>query len=109
MFDEDEGDNNKTNKDDEDGNNKTDNKDEEKETKCGASEGTIKCLANYGTNVGEDLCCGQTGVLQNTEYVCPEEMPNLKFSCGSTFGYCHNKLYKNKIIQYNGEYYTPYF
>ena len=63
-------------KDDEDENNKTDNKDEEKETKCGASEGTIKCLANYGTNVGEDLCCGQTGVLQNTEYVCPEEMPN---------------------------------
>jgi hypothetical protein len=74
----------------EDGNNNTDNKNEEKESKCGASEGTIKCLANYGTNVGEDLCCGQTGVLQNTEYVCPEEMPNCKgFTCGSTFGYCH--------------------
>lgn len=67
---------------------------EEKETKCGTNEGinegTIKCLANYGTNVGGELCCGQTGVLQNTEYVCPEEMPNCKgFSCGTSFGYCH--------------------
>jgi len=54
--------------------------------KCNES---IKCIADFGTNIGQDLCCGQTGVLQDTRYVCPSNKPTCtKFKCGSTFGTC---------------------
>jgi hypothetical protein len=50
---------------------------------------SIKCIADFGTNVGQDLCCGQTGVLQDTRYVCPSNKPTCtKFKCGSEFGTC---------------------
>ncbi len=50
---------------------------------------SLKCIADFGTNVGENLCCGQSGVLQNTEYVCPSVKPTCKnFKCGSKFGTC---------------------
>jgi hypothetical protein len=49
----------------------------------------VKCIADFGTNVGDDLCCGQTGVLQNTKYVCPANKPKCgSFKCGSQFGQC---------------------
>jgi hypothetical protein len=49
----------------------------------------IKCIADFGTNVGEELCCGQTGVLQDTKYVCPSNKPTCSsFKCGSQFGQC---------------------
>ena len=55
----------------------------------GATCPSLKCIADFGTNVGEDLCCGQTGVLQNTEYVCPSSKPTCQnFKCGSKFGNC---------------------
>jgi len=55
----------------------------------GASCPSLKCIADFGTNVGDDLCCGQTGVLQNTEYVCPSSKPTCQnFKCGSKFGNC---------------------
>jgi hypothetical protein len=54
--------------------------------KCDTS---IKCIADFGTNIGEDLCCGQTGVLQDTKYVCPSNKPTCgNFKCGSQFGQC---------------------
>jgi len=50
---------------------------------------SLKCIADFGTNIGENLCCGQTGVLQNTEYVCPSSKPTCQnFKCGSKFGQC---------------------
>jgi hypothetical protein len=50
---------------------------------------SLKCIADFGTNIGENLCCGQTGVLQNTEYVCPSAKPTCQnFKCGSKFGTC---------------------
>ena len=49
----------------------------------------IKCLAHFGTKVGDPLCCGQTGVLQNTDYVCPQELPTCAgYQCGSQWGVC---------------------
>lgn len=49
----------------------------------------IKCIADFATDVGEDLCCGQEGVLQNTKYVCPDTLPTCSnFECGSQFGTC---------------------
>jgi len=51
---------------------------------------SLKCIADFGTNVGDDLCCGQSGVLQNTKYVCPSSKPTCKnFKCGSKFGKCY--------------------
>ena len=53
------------------------------------SNSPIKCIADFATDIGEDLCCGQTGVLQNTKYVCPSEKPTCSnFKCGSKFGSC---------------------
>lgn len=49
----------------------------------------IPCIANFGTNIGDKLCCGQTGVLQNTKYVCPSTRPKCTgFKCGYQFGNC---------------------
>ncbi len=49
----------------------------------------IKCIADFGTNIGDDLCCGQSGVLTDTKYVCPanySKCDNMK--CGSKYGTC---------------------
>ena len=55
----------------------------------GATCPSLKCIADFGTNIGDNLCCGQTGVLQNTEYVCPSVKPTCQnFKCGSKFGTC---------------------
>jgi len=49
----------------------------------------IKCIADFGTSVGDSLCCGQKGVLQNTKYVCPNTLKKCNnFKCGSAFGTC---------------------
>jgi len=57
-------------------------------TSTGSSD-VIKCLADNDTQVGDKLCCGQSGVLQNTNYVCPYNKPTCAgFTCGSTFGSC---------------------
>jgi hypothetical protein len=51
-----------------------------------------KCIADYGTRVGDSLCCGQKGVLQHyaSEYVCPSSKPTCSnFDCrGGTYGTC---------------------
>ena len=50
---------------------------------------SIKCVADFGTEKGEPLCCGQTGVLQSSKYTCPHTMPYCSdFKCGSKFGTC---------------------
>lgn len=49
----------------------------------------IKCIAHFGTNIGDPLCCNQSGVLQNTKFVCPSNRPTCaNFKCGSDFGNC---------------------
>lgn len=50
-----------------------------------------KCIANYGTGVGDSLCCGQKGVLQKyaSDYVCPKSAPTCSnFVCGESYGTC---------------------
>jgi hypothetical protein len=54
-----------------------------------ASGEAIKCIADFGTKIGDNLCCGQTGVLQDTKYTCPNTLPYCgDFKCGSKFGTC---------------------
>lgn len=58
--------------------------------KCLSSE-SIKCVADFGTSVGDPLCCGQEGVLQDTRYVCPNTLKKCSnFKCGSAFGTCNH-------------------
>lgn len=50
-----------------------------------------KCIADYGTNAGDSLCCGQTGILQksSTKYVCPSTAPTCSgYTCGDSYGTC---------------------
>jgi hypothetical protein len=51
----------------------------------------LKCVADFGTKIGDDLCCGQSGILSNTKYVCPSEYPkcnNMKCGKGGSYGSC---------------------
>ena len=48
----------------------------------------LKCVANFGTNIGDDLPNG-AGVLTNTKYVCPSEYPTCSgLVCGKKYGTC---------------------
>jgi len=59
------------------------------EKKCPLPAESIKCIADFGTSVGDPLCCGQEGVLQDTRYVCPNTLRKCSnFRCGSAFGTC---------------------
>jgi len=54
-----------------------------------SSQGASKCIANFGTEIDEPLCCGQEGVLKSTKYACPENYPTCTgYKCGSNFGTC---------------------
>lgn len=53
------------------------------------SDTPIKCVADNGANVGDPLCCGQTGVVQSTKYNCPANYPYcVGYKCGQTWGKC---------------------
>ena len=59
---------------------------------CPVPAEPIKCIADFGTAVGDPLCCGQEGVLQDTRYVCPNTLKKCNnFKCGSAFGSCSSK------------------
>ena len=48
----------------------------------------LKCVANFGTKIGEPLSGGK-GVLTDTRYVCPEEMPSCAgMMCDEKYGVC---------------------
>lgn len=51
----------------------------------------IKCIANYGSKVGDPLCCNQTGTLKDTKRICPEEVPTCTgySSVDNIYGYCN--------------------
>jgi hypothetical protein len=50
----------------------------------------IKCIANFGSKVGDPLCCNQIGTLKDTKRICPEEVPTCNgYSVSdNVYGYC---------------------
>ena len=51
----------------------------------------IKCNADNGAKLGDDLCCGQTGVVQYNSRICPVELPKCTgYVCGEQWGTCGN-------------------
>jgi len=51
----------------------------------------VKCIADYGSNIGDPLCCNQSGYVEDTKYICPEEVPTCRgYSAKDTaYGYCN--------------------
>jgi len=57
--------------------------------KCDVKTEDIKCIADFGTNIGDELCCGQSGVLTDTKFVCPSNYSKCEnMKCGSKYGVC---------------------
>jgi hypothetical protein len=57
--------------------------------KCDVKPEDIDCIADFGTNIGDDLCCNQPGILTDTKYVCPANYPKCgKMECGTKYGIC---------------------
>lgn len=49
----------------------------------------IKCVAHYGTKVGERVCCGQNSIFQKHGRKCPKEYPKcVGYKCGERWGTC---------------------
>jgi hypothetical protein len=50
----------------------------------------IKCIADHGSNVGDPLCCNQTGKVTDTKYICPQEVPICSgySKDDNAYGYC---------------------
>lgn len=50
-----------------------------------------KCVADFGSNLGDKVCCGQEGVLQYSayNYICPKTAPACSgYVCGEKYGTC---------------------
>lgn len=78
--------------DDDSGKDSSDKDDDKEDDDCPSGTSTEKCVADFGTQVGEELCCGQTGVLQKGGEVCPKSKPICKgYECGTTWGKCYKK------------------
>jgi hypothetical protein len=64
---------------------------------AGSTMSNVKCLADNGASVGDPLCCGQDGVVQNTKYNCPSEYPHcIGYKCGETWGKCSTTVATKK-------------
>lgn len=50
----------------------------------------IKCIADHASNIGDPLCCNQPGKLEDTKYICPQEVPkcNGYSKDENIYGYC---------------------
>jgi hypothetical protein len=73
-------------------NNASDDNSKQQEDCPPAPATTEKCVADFGTQIGEKLCCGQTGVLQKGGEVCPKSKPICKgYECGSSWGKCYEE------------------
>jgi hypothetical protein len=49
----------------------------------------LKCIADFGTNIGDKLCCGVNDTLKNTKFVCAESQPYCKgYVPGTQYGIC---------------------
>uniref|UniRef100_A0A6C0EVX2 Uncharacterized protein n=1 Tax=viral metagenome TaxID=1070528 RepID=A0A6C0EVX2_9ZZZZ len=52
------------------------------------------CLADYGSQIGDNLCDGAMGLLKDSSSICPYYKPICDYKCGSSLGRCN---YKSKI------------
>ncbi len=50
----------------------------------------IKCMSDYGSNIGDPLCCNQTGTVTDSKFICPQEVPICSgySKDDNMYGYC---------------------
>lgn len=49
----------------------------------------LPCIADYGANIGDNVCNGEVGLIQDETLICPDYKPICGgYRCGSTFGTC---------------------
>ena len=75
------------------GEEKEEEEQEEEGDKCVYSSSEFRCIANNGAEIGDPVCCGQSGEIRTTKYNCPVSLPYCKgYKCGEKWGLCE----KNK-------------
>ena len=70
-----------------------DDDDDDDDESSNSNRLNTKCLGDFGDGVGDKLCCGQTGVIQNehARYTCPESHPYCRgYKCGESWGACYS-------------------
>ena len=67
----------------------------------------IKCAANYDTPLGNEVCCGQPGNIENTKYICPKEKPicteyihNVQWGQCKTLAQCNDEEIKKNTLKH---------
>jgi len=54
----------------------------------------IKCVANYGSQRGDSVCCGQVGKITTLQYVCPAHLPKcVGYIWRQRWGSCTDLVY----------------
>lgn len=48
----------------------------------------LPCIADYGSQIGDNVCNGEIGLIEDDALVCPYYKPICNYRCGSTFGTC---------------------
>ena len=53
------------------------------------TETCIPCIADNGSNIGDNVCCNQNGKVLTTKYNCPASVPFCHgYECGVKYGTC---------------------
>ena len=59
------------------------------ETTTTNTENCIPCIADNGSNIGDNVCCNQNGKVLTTKYNCPASVPFCHgYECGVKYGTC---------------------
>lgn len=59
------------------------------ETTTTNTETCIPCIADNGSNIGDNVCCNQNGKVLTTKYNCPASVPFCHgYECGVKYGTC---------------------
>jgi hypothetical protein len=66
----------------------TEPKSKQKEIGFSGMYTNLPCVADYGSLIGDNVCNGEIGLLEDPGLICPYNKPICNYKCGSTFGTC---------------------
>lgn len=66
------------------------------------------CVADYGKNINDDVCCGQSGKVNEAKFICKEEAPKCSYYVANkTYGKCGPKI--ETITQFDKGQHIPVY